>query len=158
MVLALAASLSAQTYGNGQDGALAPTSDITLDTTANGGVFQFTSIAIPAGVTVHLRGSNAARLLCTGGVSIAGTLEGDADPSLRGGPGGYDGSASSYWLPPLPGGGPALNRTGIGGDGLPRHMRRPAPSVPLLARSPTAQRCRSTCRAAAAAAGRRPRS
>ncbi len=57
------APVMAQVYGNGAHGALAPVTDVTLDTTANGGVFQFTSITIPAGVTVHLTGSNPATLL-----------------------------------------------------------------------------------------------
>nr|MBP8299892.1 hypothetical protein [Planctomycetota bacterium] len=38
----LAVGASAQVYGDGHDGVLAPTSDITLDTAANGGVFHFT--------------------------------------------------------------------------------------------------------------------
>ena len=97
----LTAGASAQVYGNGSDGALAPTSNLTLDTTANGGVFQFTSIQIPAGVTVHLTGPNPATLLCQGAVNVAGRLDADAPSSLwlvrqhlhnpAGGPGDFAG-------------------------------------------------------------------
>ena len=54
----------AQIGGNGSQGQLHPTVDITLDTTH--GVFQFTSITIPAGVTVTLTGPNPAILLSQG--------------------------------------------------------------------------------------------
>lgn len=100
----LTAAISAQVYGNGSDGALAPTSNLILDTTANGGVFQFTSIHIPAGVTVHLTGPNPATLLCQGAVSVAGRLDADAPGALwsgnqrlddpAGGPGGFAGGGS----------------------------------------------------------------
>jgi hypothetical protein len=116
LVAAATQFLPAQGYGNGSHGALAPTADVTLDTGANGGVFQFTSIAIPAGVTVHLIGPNPARLLCQGAVTIAGTLEGDGQGSLwlvnshvygqAGGPGGYAGAGSGS------GGGPGGGNPG----------------------------------------------
>lgn len=96
--LLLTALANAQVYGSGSDGALAPTSNVTLDTSVNGGVFQFTSIAIPAGVTVRIIGSNSAILLCQGTVSIAGALDASgvdvAAAGLiptAGGPGGYAG-------------------------------------------------------------------
>ncbi|MDO8349243.1 MAG: hypothetical protein Q7T30_03330, partial [Planctomycetota bacterium] len=119
IVIATTQFLPAQGYGNGSSGALAPTSDITLDTTANSGVFQFTSIAIPTGVTVHLVGSNPARLLCQGAVTIAGVLEGDGQGSRWvgsshvnghvGGPGGHAGGA---WQ--QNGAGPGGGGAGIG--------------------------------------------
>lgn len=108
----VAVPAAAQVYGSGVHGALAPTANLTLDTTANGGVFEFTSITIPAGVTVRLVGPNPAILLCRGPVTIAGTLDASGfDWSLQapttataGGPGGYAGSY--YGFGSGPGGGP----------------------------------------------------
>jgi hypothetical protein len=82
LFVAVCAPLPAQLYGDGHDGALAPTADLTLDTSANGGVFQFTSIHIPQGVTVRLTGSNPAQLLCRGAVDIAGSLDASAPGSV----------------------------------------------------------------------------
>lgn len=101
----------AQVYGSGANGPFAPTADTTLDTSANGGVFEFTSIAIPAGVTVTLVGPNPAVLLCQGTADIAGTLDASGAPmtfgaappwaGTAGGPGGFAGGDV-----PLPGAGP----------------------------------------------------
>ncbi len=106
----------AQGYGDGRDGVLAPTADVTLDTTANSGIFQFTQIQIPAGVTVRLVGPNPALLRCLGPASIAGVIDGDGggsrwvgntrSESVHGGPGGY------------PGGVPPHNGPGGGGIGI----------------------------------------
>ncbi|MEZ5966384.1 MAG: hypothetical protein R3F56_21290 [Planctomycetota bacterium] len=89
--------LPAQIGGNGSSGPLTPAADVTLDTTANGGVFQFTTIAIPAGVTVRLRGPNPAVILCRGSASIAGDLEADAQGPMPG-PGGWRGGTSTVGL------------------------------------------------------------
>ncbi len=104
-LLLSATLLPAQGYGDGRDGVLAPTADLTLDTGPNGGVFQFAAIQIPAGVTVRLRGPNPARLLCLGPARIDGVLDADADgshwlpgqfrESRSGGPGGF---AGGDWL------------------------------------------------------------
>ena len=103
----LAVGASAQVYGDGHDGVLAPTSDITLDTAANGGVFHFTSIQIPAGVTVRLVGPNPAQFLCQGAVNVAGRIDANAPGALwlfsggqhisnqDAGPGGYRGGGGN---------------------------------------------------------------
>jgi hypothetical protein len=88
-----------QIGGNGSDGPLAPTSNLTLNTSTNGGVFQFTHVTIPAGVTVTLVGPNPATILSQGAVDISGTLNANGT-SLgfntnnvpgAGGPGGFAG-------------------------------------------------------------------
>ncbi len=109
----------------GADGAFAPAADTTLQLPP-GGTFNFTTVTIPAGVTVTFA-KNAANtpvtILATGDVTINGTLSvngTNGGPSLaslpnpqvgQGGPGGYNGGA---------GGNPgAVNVTaGLGGAGL----------------------------------------
>ena len=71
----LLAPLPAQIGGTGADGPLTPTSNLTLNTDANKGVFNYTDIVIPVGVTVTLTGGNAALLRATGNVVIDGVLE-----------------------------------------------------------------------------------
>src|SRR5688572_11552675 len=117
--LLLATTVSAQVYGTGALGALSPATDITLDTTANGGVFNYTGIVIPPGVTVRLVGPNPAILLCQAGAIIAGTLDASGFdqpavnvPPTAGGPGGYAGGAQ-HQQGDGPGGGAG------GGVGLP---------------------------------------
>jgi len=69
----------AQTFSSGStgaDGPFAPTSDVTL-TLPPDGVFNFTTVTIPAGVTVRFTRNTAntpVTLLATGDVTIAGTL------------------------------------------------------------------------------------
>ena len=70
----LAGSVQAQFGGTGADGAFLPTTNTTLNTNANNGIFNFTDIEIPFGVTVQVIGENAAILLATGNVLIEGTL------------------------------------------------------------------------------------
>jgi hypothetical protein len=96
LLASMVASLHAQGYGNGQDGALAPTSDVTLDTTNR--VFQFTTIMIPAGVTVHLVGGDPAQMLCIGSATIHGRIEADGHGQSPG-PGGYRGGATVWYSP-----------------------------------------------------------
>lgn len=119
-------SVSAQTFNSGStgaDGVLTPTANVTLTLPANG-VFNFTTVNIPFGVTVRFA-RNAANtpvtMLATGNVTIAGTIDvsgaagGDFggpvnpidDNGGAGGPGGFDGGS---------GGKPLLGR--IGGAGL----------------------------------------
>ena len=91
-----------QTFNSGStgaDGPFNPASNTTL-TLPPSGVFNFTTINIPAGVTVTFT-KNAANtpaiLLATGNVTISGTINvsgGNGGPLGRpgaGGPGGFDG-------------------------------------------------------------------
>ena len=95
---------------SGTDGAFSPTVNTTLDVPP-GGIFNYTSVSIPAGVTVTYRRNTTNTpvvILATGNVTIAGainvsgtggvpvgaagggTLGDDGAPGV-GGPGGYDG-------------------------------------------------------------------
>ena len=80
----------------GVDGAFSPTENMELNLPPSG-IFNFTSIDIPEGVTVTF-GNNATNtpvvLLAQGNVAIAGTLDlngGNGSASVSGGPGGFDG-------------------------------------------------------------------
>lgn len=119
-----AAPAGAQIGGNGADGAFTPRTDTTLDTTRNGGVFQFTKIDIPAGVTVHLRGPNPARLLSQGPVVVAGTLEADGR-EVEPGPGGWRGGLTrlGFGVPGGDGQGPG---GGKGASGFLDYVGKPA--------------------------------
>lgn len=125
---------AAQTFGSGStgaDGALAPTTSVRLPIPADG-VFNFTTITIPAGVTVSFVTRAGVRqppitLLATGNVILAGRIDvsggnggsGGNGTQLFGnggvaGPGGYDGGAGSNGLQGASGG------AGLGpGGGLP---------------------------------------
>ena len=89
----------AQIGGDGSDGDLHPTADVTIDTTGRPDGFDYRSIRIPAGVTVTLVGTNAAMVRVQGDAQIDGTLSADSlpgDPNeprlgAPGGPGGYFG-------------------------------------------------------------------
>jgi hypothetical protein len=96
--LSLTALAAAQIGGDGRDGPFAPTVSQVLDTTR--GPWFFTTISIPIGVVVTLRGSNPAVLHATGTVTIAGTLNASGSP-----PNGASGGAAG------PGG------IGAGGNG-----------------------------------------
>jgi hypothetical protein len=92
---------------SGSDGSLAPTIDTVLQIPANG-IFNFTTINIPVGVTVSFA-KNASNtpvyMLATGNVTIAGRIDvsgqassnfgsgiiGDHSAPGSGGPGGFDG-------------------------------------------------------------------
>jgi hypothetical protein len=104
---------AAQTFSSGStgaDGAFAPTTTTTL-ALPPGGVLHFTTITVPAGVTVRFT-RNATNtpvtLLATGPVTIAGTLDlggGNGLPGGQGtrtasnggsaGPGGFDGGSGA---------------------------------------------------------------
>lgn len=79
-----------------------------------GGRFEFTTIAVPSGVTVRFRRNqmnDPVYLLATGNVTIAGTVDvsgaDGADASGgAGGPGGYDGGAPGFLATPGDGHGP----------------------------------------------------
>lgn len=81
------------------------TPDAEANTVVRGGVFHFTDIDIPAGVTLRPVGPNPLVLLATGSVRIAGTID------LEGGNGSSDHSFDSA-VAPGPGG-----RAGAGGGG-----------------------------------------
>lgn len=96
----------------GADGAFNPTVDQTLDLPPSG-IFNFTSVNIPTGVTVRFKKNTTntpVTILATGNVTIAGTIDvagtsspyagaasdgnlGDDGIPGKGGPGGYDGGA-----------------------------------------------------------------
>lgn len=112
----------AQTFSSGSTGALGalnPTSNTTV-TLPPDGVLNYTTVNIPAGVTVTFQ-RNAANtpvtLLATGDVTIAGTVSvnGGTGPNSgpvpgQGGPGGFPGGVGGS--PPVGGSGP-----GGGGSG-----------------------------------------
>src|SRR5437867_965457 len=109
MVLLWTVTVSAQTFSSGStgaDGAFAPTANTTLTLPPNG-VFNFTTVNIPSGVTVTFV-KNAANtpvtILASGTVTVAGTISvngtiGTAgtttgplfNPGAPGGPGGFVG-------------------------------------------------------------------
>ncbi|MBI3825759.1 MAG: hypothetical protein HY294_07180, partial [Candidatus Rokubacteria bacterium] len=132
LTLLTAAPAAAQgTFSSGStgaDGALSPGGNVTIPLPPSG-VFNYTTISIPPGVTVTFT-RNAANtpvtLLASGDVSIGGTITldgqvgGDGSLSIqlqpnggRGGPGGSDGGTGANGLLTLtsasglgPGGGP----------------------------------------------------
>jgi hypothetical protein len=83
---ATAADAAFSSGSTGADGAYAPTSSASLALPASG-VFNFTTVTIPAGVTVTIA-RNAANtpltLLATGDVTIAGTLDLSGKPGAAG--------------------------------------------------------------------------
>ncbi len=82
---------------DGSDGPFEPTGNVTLDmqAVAPDGVFNFTSINIPAGVVVRFVKNNLNTpvfFAATGSISIAGTIDLSAPfPSDAAGPGGGGG-------------------------------------------------------------------
>ncbi|MFQ5656701.1 MAG: hypothetical protein ACE5G5_04115 [Candidatus Methylomirabilales bacterium] len=126
-----AAPVAAQTFSSGStgaDGAFSPTANTTLALPPSG-VFNFTTVNIPAGVTVTFQ-KNATNtpvtILAAGDVVIAGTILLDGQPGGEavagiligsnegeGGPGGFDGGTGSNALI-TPTGGKGL---GPGGGG-----------------------------------------
>ncbi len=135
LLLAGAGLGESQTFSSGStgaDGPLNPTANTTLTLPPNG-VFNFTTVNIPAGVTVTFT-RNAANtpviLLATGDVTINGTLvvDGGAASAFgrpgRGGPGGFDGGAGADGVSTTlggfglgPGGGAPGNGQTAGGGG-----------------------------------------
>ena len=88
----LAAFVSGST---GADGAFAPTADTVL-MLPDSGLFNFTTVTIPVGVTVTFPKNTPVTILATGDVTISGTINlngADASNPLpgAGGPGGFDG-------------------------------------------------------------------
>ena len=134
----------AQVFSDGSDGAYDPsvngdctvtTCRLTLDAD---GVFNFTTVNIPAGYTVYFirnAANSPAVIAATGDITIAGILEASAyitdlanpqfavpeGPKRGGGPGGFDGGLRGTPTSPLglPGDGPAGGENGdpAGGGG-----------------------------------------
>jgi len=102
----------------GVDGAFNPTESQTL-ILPESGVFNFTTINIPSGVTIRF--SRNARntpvtILASGNVTISGAIDisgavGTVGLGGAGGPGGFSGGTGG------PGGVPTLSSAGVGGDG-----------------------------------------
>src|SRR2546426_11062582 len=106
----------AQTFNSGStgaDGPFSPTATTTL-TLPPSGVFNFTTVTIPAGVTVRFT-KNAANtpvtILASGDVTIAGTID------VSGSPGGA-GSGQTLLTPNGGGGGPGGFNGGSGANGI----------------------------------------
>jgi hypothetical protein len=91
----------------GADGALNPTADVELQLPPSG-IFQYTSVNIPSGVTVTFRknaNNTPVTILASGDVTVAGAIDVSGKPSQNvgtnvlldytfpgvGGPGGFDG-------------------------------------------------------------------
>jgi hypothetical protein len=119
----------AQTFNSGStgaDGAFSLTTNTTLALPATG-LFNFTTVTIPSGVTVRFTrnaANTAVRFLATGNVSIAGTIDISATSGGNvvggtflgsnagtGGPGGFDGGNGANGVASNTGG------TGLGPGG-----------------------------------------
>jgi hypothetical protein len=133
------AGVAAQTFNSGStgaDGAFAPTSSVRLEVPPDG-VFNFTTVDIPVGVTVSFTARAGARqptiaFLATGHVAIRGRIDlsgGDGGVGGNGtqlfsnagvaGPGGFDGGTGSNTLSGASGGsglGPGGGRAGTSSD------------------------------------------
>jgi hypothetical protein len=133
----------AQTFNSGStgaDGALSPAANTTLAVPASG-VFNYTTVNIPAGVTVTFTpnaGNTPVTILATGNVTIAGTIDvsgaaagtgsssgtGLANNGGAGGPGGFAGGSGANGIVSTvggaglgPGGGGAAAAVSHGGGG-----------------------------------------
>ena len=126
-----AATLQAQnTFSSGSTGADGAFAPVTTQSIAvpDSGVFNYTTVNIPAGVTItYTRNSSNKPLtiLASGDVVIAGTVNLDGKPGNNngsggfGGPGGFGGGAAGYGFDQsfsgVPGDGPGGGGGGIGG-------------------------------------------
>ena len=122
----LAFALGYDSGGTGADGALAPTGNVTIAVPATG-ILDYTTIAIPAGVTVRFlpnATNTSVTLRVTGDVLIEGSIDVSGQPGTAapagsglvalgglGGPGGSAGGSAAAGGHGLAGHGPA------GGDG-----------------------------------------
>jgi hypothetical protein len=92
-------------FGDGSDGALNVVSGTTvLDTNANPGGFDYTSVTVASGAVLTATGSNPLLIRSTGAVDIQGTLH------VNGGSGGNGGSSAGA-------GGVSIAGVGGGGNG-----------------------------------------
>jgi hypothetical protein len=126
-----AATLQAQNnFSSGSTGADGPFSPTVTQSVAvpESGVFNFTTVNIPAGVTVTFTRSSTNKpltILATGDVTIAGTINIDGKGGNTnglgglGGPGGSNGGSGGYGFDQsfsgVPGDGPSGGGGGIGG-------------------------------------------
>lgn len=124
-----AATLQAQnTFSSGSTGADGPFAPATTQSIAvpNSGVFNFTTVNIPSGVTITFTRNSSNKpliILASGDVVIAGTIIIDGKPGNSngsggfGGPGGFNGGSGGYGFDQsfagVPGDGP-----GAGGGGI----------------------------------------
>ncbi|MDA8087953.1 MAG: hypothetical protein M0Z75_14790 [Nitrospiraceae bacterium] len=115
---AYAVSTPFSSGSTGADGAFSPTSSVQLQIPPNG-VFNFTTVNIPSGVTVTFAKNTVntpVYVLATGDVNIAGTIDVSGGNAIAlmpgpGGPGGFDGGY---------GGGSGTGGKGLGpGGGVP---------------------------------------
>lgn len=114
----------------GADGAFAPTTANTIVPLPDSGIFNFTTINVPSGVTVTFTRNaknTPVTMLATGNVTIAGTIILDGGlPSFHGGgaggPGGFNGGAGSYNISGFTSG---TNGDGPGGGGGGRSSTHP---------------------------------
>ena len=128
LLLLAPAALAQNSFSSGStgaDGAFAPNTTQTI-VVPDSGVFNFTTVNIPAGVTITFnRGTNNKPLtiLATGDVVIAGTINLDGKPGNSngtgglGGPGGGSGGTGGYGFDQSHSGMPGEG-TGGGGGGI----------------------------------------
>jgi hypothetical protein len=111
----------------GADGAFSPTVSASV-AVPESGVFNYTTINIPVGVTITYTRSSTNKpltILASGDVVIAGTINIDGKPGNNnglgglGGPGGFNGGSGGYGFDQsfsgVPGDGPSGGGGGIGG-------------------------------------------
>src|SRR5919206_1503556 len=136
MSVAASAQNNFSSGSTGADGAFAPATTQTI-TVPDSGVFNFTTVNIPAGVTITFnRGTNNKPLtiLASGDVVIAGTINVDGKPGNistfvggLGGPGGGTGGTGGFGFDNshsgVAGDGPGGGGGGIGGPPSPLPRR-----------------------------------
>src|ERR1041384_5033265 len=111
----------------GADGAFAPTTTQSI-VVPDSGVFNFTTVNIPTGVTITFTRNATNKpltILASGDVVIAGTINVDGKPGNNnglgglGGPGGFSGGSGGYGFDQsfsgVPGDGPSGGGGGLGG-------------------------------------------
>lgn len=130
----LALPVFAQTFDSGStgvDGQFEPVSSTTLELPANG-VFHFTTVNIPAGVTVTVLRNTAntpVTILASGNIAIAGTIDvsgfpgspavlggSHLGPNVNAGPGGYNGGHAVNGTMGAAAGGGLGPGGGVGGE------------------------------------------
>jgi hypothetical protein len=129
VLLAAGSSLTSQAQNNfnsgstGADGAFAPSANQTISVPASG-VFNFTTVNVPAGVTITFTPNSLntpLTILSTGSVTVAGSLVVNGQsatttgPGGTGGPGGFSGGLGGFGLPNYsgnPGSGPGSGTAG----------------------------------------------
>jgi hypothetical protein len=156
-----ATALAQSTFNSGStgaDGAFAPTQNTNVQV-PDSGVFNYTAVTIPAGVTITYTPNSRntpLTILASGDVAIAGTISVDGLPGNPifpgglGGPGGFRGGAgglsggNSFSIGEGPGGGGRNNNCAAGGTG-PVNGGYGSPSlIPLIGGSGGAGGCSST--------------